>query len=456
MRNKVLLWCREQKLFQAGDTVICAVSGGADSVAMLHLLLSLQEALGVTVRAAHYNHRLRGAESDRDEAFVQELCRTWNVPLEVSGGDVAERAARTGESIEEAARVMRYAWLEGLHGSVATAHNADDNLETVLLNLLRGTALRGLCGIPPKRGAIVRPLLCLTRQEIETYLQENGLPHVEDSSNETDEHLRNRLRRQILPLLRQENPALSRTVLRSCEILRGDEVYLHEIAENALKKAKTPEGWTVETLKFLPEGVRTRALRLWLAQGGVKKPAQTHVQAVDGLLLSENPSGKVSLPGGKLAAREYGLLVLRAAAELDAFAPVVLDPAGETEAPELGLRIVSGRENTLKNSAEIPDSASTFVVKCGMMDLELPLVLRPRQQGDALRLPGGRRSLKKLLIDRKIPAAKRGWVPVLADGRGVLAVYGLGVNLDRVARPGDEAIVIHIIKMEKEGKSRYD
>lgn len=154
MRDKVLRWCRENAMLSPGQTVVCAVSGGADSVAMLHILCSLREALGVTVSAAHFNHRLRGAESDRDEAFVRKLCGDWGVPLAAASGDAAARARETGESLEEAARNLRYAFFASLGQTVATAHTADDNLETMLLNFLRGTGLTGLGGIreagPPR------------------------------------------------------------------------------------------------------------------------------------------------------------------------------------------------------------------------------------------------------------------------------------------------------------------
>ena len=175
MRGNILRFIRENELIKPGSTLVCAVSGGKDSVCLLHVMRSLQKELSITVKAAHLNHQLRGEESDRDEAFVRSLCERLGVPLTVSGGDVAARARETGESVEEAARKLRYAFLEGLGCTVATAHNADDNAETVLLNLVRGTALRGLCGIPPKRGPVVRPMLCVTRRQIEGYLLEKQL-----------------------------------------------------------------------------------------------------------------------------------------------------------------------------------------------------------------------------------------------------------------------------------------
>lgn len=191
MRGNILRFIRENELIKPGSTLVCAVSGGKDSVCLLHVMRSLQKELFITVKAAHLNHQLRGEESDRDEAFVRNLCESLSVPLTVSRADVLARCKETGESVEEAARVLRYRFFASLEGVVATAHTQDDNLETVLLNLVRGTALRGLCGIPPKRGQIVRPMLCVSRAEVEQYLLQNHLAHVEDSSNDSRLPLRN-------------------------------------------------------------------------------------------------------------------------------------------------------------------------------------------------------------------------------------------------------------------------
>ena len=170
MRDNILRYLRENELIAPGATLVCAVSGGKDSVCLLHVMLSLQKELSITVEAAHLNHQLRGAESDRDEAFVRNLCDSLGVRLTVSRADVLSRCKQTGERVEEAARVLRYQFFESLGKPVATAHTQDDNLETVLLNLVRGTALRGLCGIPPKRGRIIRPMLCVSRAEVTAYL----------------------------------------------------------------------------------------------------------------------------------------------------------------------------------------------------------------------------------------------------------------------------------------------
>ena len=445
MREAVRTWCRAQGLIEPETHLVCAVSGGADSVAMLHCMCALREELRITVAAAHFNHHLRGAESDRDEAFVRTLCETLGVELTVSGGDVAARAARTGESIEEAARKLRYAFFEELDAPVATAHTADDNLETVLLNLVRGTSLRGLCGIPPRRGRIIRPMLCVTRSQIEQYLEENQLTYVEDSTNFEPDARRNRLRQSVIPLLREENPSLSRTVLRGSLLLRQDEAFLEAEAARVLETARRGGGWSCAALRAQPEALRTRALRSLLRDISAPKLSSAHIEAVDTLLFSKAPSASCTLPGCWMVAREYELLTLRRTERKPpAWKPVRLCGEGAAELPELGLRVTWRTEKNPEKISEIQNSASTFVFGCDMMKKTRTLFVRPRETGDEMRLPGGRRTLKRLMIDRKIPAALRDRLPVIADESGVIGVYGIGVNLDRKPRAGEAAYILQI------------
>ena len=201
MLNKLCAALRGDGLVRPGDHIVCAVSGGADSVALLFGLYLLKEKLGVTLSAAHFNHHLRGDESDGDEDFVRDFCAGYRIPLEVGGA----RVQPGPKGLEAAAREARYAFLRTLPGRIATAHTADDNAETVLMHLLRGTGLKGLGGIRPVSGNVIRPMLAITRQEVEAFLAEYSLPHREDSSNAADAFLRNRIRHGVLPLLRQEN-----------------------------------------------------------------------------------------------------------------------------------------------------------------------------------------------------------------------------------------------------------
>ena len=444
MRDKVLNWCRQERLLQSGEHVVCAVSGGMDSVAMLHCLLSLRDALQITVSAAHYNHCLRGEASEEDEAFVRRLCASWGVRLITERGDVLARSRETGESVEEAARHMRYDFLLRQKGLVAVAHHGDDQVETVLLNLLRGTGLKGLCAMAPRQDRIIRPLLDVTRQEIKTYMQEQGLPFREDATNGEDDALRNRLRHHVTPLLYQENPNLARTVARMTGLLRQDEAFLEEQTKLLLARAEREDGWDCRVLLEAPQVLRRRAIRCLLT---IPKPSMVHVDAVEGLLQDLAGSASVELPGGWVARREYDRLRLEPVQTAVSLPVVELQPGQQRRLGETGMVLSVEGPIILKKTM---DSLSTFALKYDMM-MENPTIgIRPRRTGDKLRLSDGEKSLKRLMIDRKIPAAKRECLPVITYEEQVLAVYGLGTDVRWAARPGDRALIVTIhIRGEK-------
>lgn len=408
MLNKLLRFLRQREMLAPGDTVICAVSGGTDSVALLFALYLLREKLDIQLEAAHFNHRLRGEESDRDEAFVRQFCGRYEIPLHVASGHVT--AGKKG--LEAAAREARYAFLNSLDGRIATAHTADDNAETVLMHLVRGTGLKGLGGITPVQGKLIRPMLTVTRQENEAFLEAWGLPHVEDSSNHTDAYLRNRIRHGVMPLLEQENPRLAENLSRMALRLREDADYLDAQAEFAVLP-------TVDILKAMPAALRSRVLEQFLKQSGVKEPEESHIALAEALVFSDKPSARASFPGGVILTRNYHRLeVLRPDAPVEAMA-----------LPCPGQALFSGLRVVCFPATELVNTADAFTVTpVG------PLSLRSRQSGDAIRLSGGTRSLKKLFIDRKIPAQDRPRIPVVCDGRGILGVYQLGAHLDRAAR----------------------
>lgn len=386
MRSKVLAALR--RLTTPGYTVISALSGGADSVAMTHCLASLQAETGITVKACHFNHHLRSAESDADEAFCREFCQKLGISLSVGHGDVKGRMEMTGESLEEAARKLRYDFFKKQEGVIATAHTADDNAETVLLNLVRGTGLKGLGGIPEERERILRPMLKVTRDEVMAYLASHDLPHREDSSNSQDDCLRNRLRHTVLPLLKEENPGFLAGVCRMTENLRQDEALLQAQAD-ALR--------SVSDLQAAPEALRRRAIRARLWQ--ISKLSHAHIEAVEAIVLSKDPSAAVNLPGGITARREYDTLIIDEG-QKTAFSSVILPCPGQVTVEELGI---------------------TF--RCDAPGL--PITIRPRKQGDSIRLKGGTKTVKKLLIDKKIPAFRRDMVPILERDGKILAVWGV-------------------------------
>ena len=383
---------KQYDMIRPGDTVTCAVSGGADSVALLFGLYLLREKLSIDLRAAHFNHHLRGEESDRDEQFVRQFCDRYDIPLTVGEGNIVSGK----KGLEAAARDARYAFLRTLPGKIATAHTADDNAETVLMHLVRGTGLKGLGGIAPVNGPFIRPLLTVTRQQVESFVQEYCLSFVEDSSNKSDDFLRNRLRHHVMPLLKAENPQFAENTSAMALRLRQDEAALAE-------KAHFEELPTVEQLRKLQPSLRSRVLERFLKESGVREPEAQHIALAESLVFSDKPSARAEFPGGITVTRVYDRL------------------QAETEGAAARYRIICTDAEAIVNTRD------TFTV-CPAGEI----VVRPRQSGDEMRLPGGTKSLKKLFIDRKIPASQRPHIPVIADEKGVLAVYGIGVNLDRV------------------------
>ena len=235
MVNKIKETIARYDMLKKDDTVIVAVSGGADSIALLHALCSLRQELGISVFACHVNHNLRGEESKRDEQFVRDFCSSMRIPNTFYSINIK---ADKHESVEERARKMRYECFEKLctelpSPKLATAHTASDNAETVFINVLRGTGTKGLGGIPPIRGNIIRPLIRCTREEIEKYCKENELEFVTDSTNLSDDYTRNKLRHRLIPLLQEFNPSLFEAVSRMTSAVYDDNALLEEISREA-------------------------------------------------------------------------------------------------------------------------------------------------------------------------------------------------------------------------------
>lgn len=424
MLNKLLSLIREQEMVQPGDTLVCAVSGGADSVALLFALYLLKEKLGIRLEAAHFNHHLRGEESQRDEAFVAELCDRYDIPLHRGGGEITPGK----KGLEAAARDARYAFLRSIPGKIATAHTADDNAETVLMHLIRGTGLKGLGGIMPIHGKVIRPMLKVTRQDVEAFLEEWCLNHIEDSSNETDAFLRNRIRHHIMPLLARENPKIAESLSQMALRLRLDEEFLWEQTNSTALPG-------VESLKIMPKALRSRALEAFLKESGVKEPEESHIALAESLVYSEKPSARASFPGGVTIARNYDRLEVLA--EETELAEIRLPCPGEVQLP--GLRVTCGPAGEFLNT---PDAFTVSPVG--------QIRIRARKSGDRICLSAGSKSLKKLFIDRKIPAALRNRIPVVCDDAGVLGVYTIGANWDRTA--GETAVTIRFENTENKGE----
>ncbi len=444
MSDSLVQFITANGLIPPGSTVLCAVSGGADSVYLLHRLNALRQAMGFRLVAAHYNHCLRGEESDGDEAFVRQLVElccgprrvpgpdgAWNrlpgVELLVGRGDVAGEARRTGRGLEETARRMRYDFLARAAEQagaqwIATAHTANDNGETLLLHLVRGSGLRGLGGIPPRRGKVIRPMLTTTRAQVEEHLRYYGIPWREDVSNRDMSYTRNRLRSQVIPQLEQLNPNLMERLFRTTASLREDEAYLTEQAMAALgpvTQGTDCAAASAAALAGLPRPLALRAARGLIAavtQGNDNCTA-AHLEGLVTLCRSEDPSARMDLPNGLTAQRVYDDIRL-SRVRPTLLSPVPLAMPGETWAGAW----------TIQCTPEVYVGQSQQAMEMYLSQTLAPAIrLRPRQTGDRLKRPKRpEKTVKKWLIEEKIPAAERDWLPVFAVGDQVAGVAGLG------------------------------
>lgn len=417
----------DRALLPPGCTVLCAVSGGADSVCLLDLVRRLD---GITVLCAHFDHGIRGAESVRDAAFVEALCKEWGIPFFLGRGDVPAYAGEHGLSIETAAREARYAFLRRVaeeQGAdrIATAHNLNDNAETILFRMARGTGLRGLAGIPAQRGGIVRPLLKTPRRDIEAYLAARGIPHMEDSTNAQTGAARNRVRLALLPALEDIHPGAAGSIARMSETLAEDEAFLASLA--AEKLALWGETLPAGELCALPKPVARRVLALWL--GGELQRERT-----DALLRFAAGAGQgvLELPGRRVY-RSLGRL-RREEAPLPPLEERVLVPGAALVYPSRW-RVSCEKRPA---GAEIQTSFNTFCFSCANICGKLTVASAAEGEKIVLHGRAGTRSVRKLLAEEaRVPAFRRAAVPVLRDGRGTLAVFGVGQSERAFPAPGE-------------------
>ena len=421
MLNKMLAAIRRYEMVSPGDTVICAVSGGADSMALLWGMFLLKEKLGIRLEAAHFDHGLRGEESAADAEFVRKFCDFHDIPLHLGHGNVVPGA----KGLEAAARDARYAFLRGLSGTIATAHTADDNAETMLMHLIRGSGLRGLGGITPKSDRLIRPMLDVTRVQVEEFLNENYIRHVEDSSNGTDAFLRNRLRHHVMPLLRIENPSIATGLSAAAQRIRADAALLDDLASQV-------DATDVKALREAPGPLRRRALERLLRENGFPEPSASHLEQAESVVFSASPSARVTLSGVTLR-RSYDRLSVER--EQIVVQTRELPREGLTALPEIGVAV---------RTAIADGPGENIVSPVGQM------IVRSRRSGDALTTKGGTKSLKKRFIDRKLPQWERPAVPVIADEMGVLCVMGFGPDENR--RSGPEFVRIEFVPISEDAE----
>lgn len=417
----------------SGERVLCAVSGGADSMCLLHLLYSS----GADVIAAHYEHGIRGDESLRDARFVEDWCAGRGIECAVGHGDVPGYASAHGLGTEEAARRLRYEFLQNTAqeygcGFIATAHNADDNAETLIFNLTRGSGAFGLRGIPARRDNIIRPLLGVSRAEIERYLIENGIEHIEDSTNGSDDYSRNLIRHRVMPVLRQINPALADAAGRTAELLGRDEDCLSFLASEFIEKSFRDGSLPAKKLSALHPAIASRVLRQLLGTGLTMEQTDSALRLCQGTGVRS-----LDITGRRLVC-DQGRLYL-AAQESVTLPERAVSPGTVTELPEAGLRMSAEFTEYRK---EINGLFKTYYIK--YENINSDVVCTGRRPGDRMR-PLGRgctKSLKSLFMEAGFSQYQRDTAPVIRDGEGILAVCGIAVDERAAPKTGDRALKI--------------
>lgn len=420
--------------------VLLALSGGADSRALLHLLAERAKKEGFPLSVAHVNHGIRGEESLRDREFCRRLADQSGAAFHVLDVDVPALAAAHGTGIEEEARTVRYEFFfrvmrENSIPLLVTAHHADDQAETVLFRLSRGCGLRGLCGILPVRavpgGTLVRPLLEVPKREILHYCEENGLTYLTDSTNSDLSIARNRVRARVLPELEALFPDPQSRIARTVDALREDEAYLSGEALRLSGRAKRGDNLSLPVLAAAPLPLLYRVLILWLEEQTGATPERVHLDALTDLILGRTPTARVALPRGFAAAAERGVLTLSETGEHPSFDGIPVT-AGETVLPGSGIRITVQRTDRPALSGRCADR---FPVAEGDLT-ERGFFWRSRREGDLLLSGGMHRRLRRLWREAGVPVYLRGDLPLLCDRDGIVWAPFAGARDGSLPAPG--------------------
>ncbi|MVB12853.1 tRNA(Ile)-lysidine synthase [Caprobacter fermentans] len=438
----------EEKMLPEGCQIVVGFSGGADSMALVHFLLGYSRKHGMTLTAAHVNHGLRGAESDADEAFVAAWCSANHVGLKVFHADISALAKKSSQGLEECGRNVRYTFFRSLcgpAGRIATAHTLTDSAETALMNLAKGTGPRGLSGIPPVRNEIVRPLIRVTREEVEAYCRYYGLDFVTDSSNLSEEFARNRIRHGVTPVFRELNPGFEQAFFRAACLLRQDEEYLQKIARTGLEQSiDVCGGYSIRKLKEQPDSILSRMIFLAVRKQTKARLDYNHVASVMAMIRTER--GNMTLPGGIQCLSNGNTLFVHSEKERSVpwRVPLQLPDTYLPDGRTICIRPVSFKR---KNDEKINNLLFNNRINYDTI-LNTNSFIRNRLPGDRF-CPAGRgvtKTLKKLLNERKIPPFRRGRLAVLERGGEILWIEGIGPSQSAAVTDRTERAAEIIIK----------
>ncbi len=442
--NKVLHTIHTYQMISPGDHVIAAVSGGADSVALLSILCRLKQRWHLTLTVAHLNHMLRGAAAQQDARFVAALAERLGLECIIEDRDVRAYQHQVSCSVQEAARAVRYSFLNELRErlgaqKVALGHTANDQAETILMWLIRGTSAAGLAGIPPVRNKhFIRPLITVTRAEIETYLHQQQITFIPDSSASEQHYLRNKIRHHLIPLLEQIfNPQIVRTVNRLGTLVQQDNEILDSLVQE-LVASLVPEAENgslilpVSDIQQYPAGLRGRIIKALIARVTNRSRGIyfRHIEALQQLLTATGPAKKIQLPDGWTVMREYdALIITREKVPQNYFCYTFDHIPARIIIPELGRTIILSREDFSwsDRTVVLSDHHGNYL---DYDRVAAPVTVRNYQPGDRF-YPlglGGSKKLKDFFIDNKIPPRKRHNIPIILFQDNIAWVGGLRID----------------------------
>jgi tRNA(Ile)-lysidine synthase len=432
----------QYNMVEMGDTVIVALSGGADSVCLLHNFNAIKEKYNLKLMACHINHHLRGDESNRDMKFCQELCRQNDIEIFIKEADIEALSKDNAISHEECGRKVRYEFFSQLSekysAKIATAHNADDNVETVVYNLARGTSLKGLCGIPKVRGNIIRPLIFATRDDIENYCKGYSLVYVTDSTNLTDEYTRNKIRHNVVPILKGINSSVEKTILNMNSTISEISEYLEKSGNLLLKIADNGnDSYLSNKLMEANSVILKEAVAILFARHGFTSYSKKHI---DETLAIIEFGGKINLKRDLCAVNKQGFFRI---VEQESSKFFSKDVAQNNTYVYKNKKI---EFRNVKITRKFNKYASINFINNDIMTKNLKL--RNRIAGDTIKLSrrGITKSLKKLMNELKIPEEKRDDILVLADGNEVHWIEGVAVSEQAQVRDFDKDITEIVIK----------
>lgn len=412
----------EHKMFFDGCTVGVGLSGGADSVALLHILSVNKDVLGIEkLKAVHIHHGIRGVEADRDLEFSKKLCESLGVEFISFNVNVPAEAGKTGESLEECARRLRYECFERVEcDKFATAHNLNDNAETLIFNLARGSSLSGLCGIPYTRDKYIRPLLDCTRAEIEEYLSKNGLEYVTDSTNLSDEYTRNKIRHNILPLLFELNPSFDKAFLKCIDSVKNADDYIKASSNEMLLKARKNGYYDCSVFENCHNAVKNQIISLILKEQNVKNISREYISAVNHII---GNGGKANLSGNTEVFAERKKLYFNKPLEISEF-ELSLELNTQKLITPCGVYSINIKDK--KDLQKLNTKNIDKFIDCDKISSDV--FVRNRRDGDFYKPANrGTKTLKKLFNEAKTPVCDRSKMLILTDNKGIVWTELFGV-----------------------------